>query len=270
MSLLTLLNRKPIKLKLFVDKYFFLIPLILYLLLSCGLPSYPYLAPPEVEYIRTNPESTSQESDLIFRNAYENNSSIFSGYELYYKIYDPLSEDVDDYNADFTFINSTENASTTTLTSRGFKRLYFTDTYDLPLESHSETMPSFQLPQSLLDENFLTRLKFIQGEPSGSSFNASVYNNDDISFSSSYYIYRWVYNESLSSNEIRYFEPQDFSLYHDDIPDSINVGAAADYYVYISFFILSFGRETDNILNTVYSVPAYLGTLRFECDFTND
>ena len=269
MSLLILLNRFSSDLRLFSERKIAAAFLILFisLLYSCGLPLYPYLYPPETAYTRDNPE-TAPENDLFFRNAYENNTAIFSGYELYYKIYDPRSSSSTDYSADKTYISSIQNASYATLTGRGFRRLYFTDDYNQTSEQHSELLPSFKLDNSLIDQDFLIRLKMIQGEPAGSSFFASVWPPDsNVSFEN-LYSYRWVYNESLNDYYIRYFDIGDFDINDKDLPSTIN--STGDYDIYITFYIMSFGRESDNPVKTIYSIPSYLGTLKFNCSLTDN
>ena len=242
------------------------------LISSCGLPSYPFLYAPEVEYIRDDPD-TIDDKDLVFRNAYKNNPNLFSGYEIYYKIYDPLSDSdtADDYVTDRTAINSNDNASYSTLKGRDFNRLFFTSDFDADYYTNNDTLPALRLDQTLLEENFLIRFLFLQPETAdGSSFYASAWDTDTYSIGSLYF-YRWVFNDHKNDYIRKYFDISDFDIYDSDMPDTITADSLnePDYYVFITFYIMSFGREADNYTNSVYSLPEYLGTLKFKCNLTD-
>ncbi len=256
--------------------FIFFIAFFSFLIGSCGLPTYPYLYAPEIAETRTNPENNDY--DLIFNNASDNNTNIFSGYEVYYKIYDPLDSATagaaTEYITDRNNITAITGANRNTLISKDFNRLFFTTTIDDTSFLHNESFPSFQITQSLLDEEFKIRLLMQQGLSAGQSFFAAVWGNSSLSFPETQYFYRWVYNEFEHTSKRKFFNNDDFNIYDNDLPDSIDYSSleeslTGDYYLYITFYIFSYGRDPDDITKSVYSSPVYLGTLKFDCIFEN-
>ena len=245
------------------------------LLSSCGLPTYAYLYPPEAYTTRNDPDN--QENDIIFWNAYNNNSSIFSGYEIYYKIYDPLNASASDtsYLTDISAIEASTTTYTTVLENKGFSRLFVSDTPDINTYTHNEIRPTFHIDADLLEEEFRIRLKFLQEQSSGTSFLAETFNTT-LTFTATPYIYRHVTNSSTTSTLNKSFDLSDFDINDNDMPSSVDYNSYlqsvsdGDYYLYITFYILSYGRDIDDITKSVYSEPLYLGTLKFDCDLTNE
>lgn len=249
---------------------FLFLPVLFFV--SCGLPTGAYLDPPSDIIVQDSPESLSNANTLVFRNAYENASSVFQGYEVYYKIYDPKSSSAS-YSADVTTIENKGSAATyTNLALLGFNRLCFFDTESNEItNSADDSKPAFKLDEDLLDTNFRISLKFIQDSSAIQPYVIEPYLTS-ITFDSDNYIYRRVYDDADSSTAIytaKTFSEQSFDVYDSDMPSSITESLAGDdYEFYITFYILSFGRESDGI-STVYSEPAYLGTLSFNCILTN-
>lgn len=248
----------------------------LILLSSCGLPSYSYLFPPTDVYSRDDPSSSSNGQDLIFSNAYKNNLSIFTGYEIYYKIYDPLdsSTSESEYSSDLTTITNTTAADYNTFAGLGFYRLFFTTgepTSDAFI--HDSSKPAFEPDTDLLDVDYQIRFNFNQSLVD--SYYASTYNTTVYSFSSTPNIYRYVYDSDTgtSSYTVKRFSADSFDIYDNDMPETVtsaDMVNADDYYVYITFYIMSFGRDADDITSSVYSEPVYLGTIKFNCTLTDD
>jgi len=242
------------------------------ILASCGLPTYSYLYPPTGVYSRENPESL-QEQNLIFSNAYQNNLSIFTGYEVYYKIYDPLSSTAAAalYETEVSTIKNSTSADYNTLNSKGFHRLFFS-TSDISSSafSHDTSKPSFTPDSALLDDNFQIRLNLNQ---SGPYSQAEPYNTS-LLFSSVPYMYRWVHDDSPNAETIytaKQFSTGSFDYRDSDLPDTISSSdTAGTDYLYITFFIMSFGRGATDITSLVYSTPVYLGTLKFDCTLTDN
>lgn len=250
---------------------------LLTLVISCGLPTYAYLYPPELAYARNNPEDIP-ERDLIFKNAYNNNINIFSGYEIYYKFYNPLDTDTVDaetaYISDNTKISSIAAATNTTLSSYGFDRLYVSNSSDLSSIIHTEKIPAFSVEPVLLDQQFNIRLKFLQGQVFGTSFLAETYNSS-LTFSTTPYLYRRVTNSENFEVTNKSFDIGDFNIFDNDLPDSIDMDSytqstGGGYYLYASFYILSYGKDIDDITKSIYSEPLYLGTLKFDCTLTTN
>ncbi|MDC7225868.1 MAG: hypothetical protein PQJ61_03790 [Spirochaetales bacterium] len=246
---------------------------------SCGLPTYSVLIAPELVYTRDNPDDISQENNLVFTNAYDNQSSIFYGYELYYKIYDPLdaANSETEYLTDETTIDNYSTADESSLENLGFERLYFDYSYISNSISHSETKPSFALDDDILEEDFNIVLNFNQDLSPGSTFLAE--SDGSVSFSSDMetYIYRHVENSDTGEYNNKFFFTDNFSIYDSDMPESIDIDSYTSstnedggYYLYITFYILSFGKEQDDVSKLIYSKPVYLGTLKFNCQLTTE
>lgn len=263
------------KFKLIGGGIIFTAAVLLMSLTACGLPSYAYLYPPTDVKSRLNPEGG--EYDLIFKNAYENNTSIFMGYEIYYKIYDPLDSDTSDtlYITDRDAINTTAGVGgNTLLENRKFTRLYTTTSNDSSF-IHNSNEPAFSIESVLLDEDFNIRLFLDQEQPSGNSFIAETYESS-VTFTDTPYLYRYVVNGSLNTTSKKLFDINDFDINDSDMPDSIIIDSftqssnSGGYYLYISFYILSYGKNPDDIAQSIYSIPVYLGTLKFDSNLTNN
>jgi hypothetical protein len=88
------------------------------LITACGLPTIPFLAPPQ------NPGSSGlneENTPLTFEHNPENDIDDFRGYDLYYKLY--LDSQTDEIAADASFIDSTPTQpGPSRLTQRGFVR----------------------------------------------------------------------------------------------------------------------------------------------------
>ncbi len=245
------------------------------ILLSCGLPSYSYLFPPTDVYSRKDPSSPSNGQDLIFSNAYQNNLSIFSGYEVFYKVYDPLDAGTSEieYSTDVTSVTNTSGADYNTLNSLGFGRLFFTtDDVTSSSFSHDSSKPAFSPDSNLLDIDYQIRFNLNQAGPYS---EAATYGTTIYSFSSTPYIYRWVYDDTPGVQtvyKLKQFDTGSFDIYDSDLPDTLTSAdlSTTDYYVYITFYVMSFGRDADDITSTVYSEPVYLGTLKFDCSHTDN
>lgn len=271
MSLLILSeNNKTTSAKLFRNSGGLIIfCVMLFLLTACGLPTYAYLYEPTAVVSRTNP--SDGEYDLIFRNAYKNNINIFSGYEIYYKIYDPLAPETSatEYVTDRDAIDITSVAGETILKNKNFSRLFTTTTNDTSF-IHNDIKPAFPIETTLLDEKFDIRLLFLQNQNAGSSYFAAPWESS-VTFTETPYIYRYVSNDSTNTIEKKFFDIVDFDINDSDMPSSIDSGSlAVSDYLYISFYILSFGKDLEDITSLIYSVPVYLGTLKFDCDLTNN
>jgi hypothetical protein len=243
-------------------------------LISCGLPSFSYLFPPTNVYTRIDPDSL-QEQNLIFSNAYQNLISIFTGYEIYYKIYDPLSGNSSEYSTDITSISNTTGADYNTFNSNGFHRLYFT-TGDLTSSSfiHNESKPAFKPDSALLDDDFKIRFNLRQDLSPSPSYLAEPFLSS-FTFSTNPSIYRWVNSDASGAQTVdiqKQFSLTDFDIYDSDLPSTVNSDdlSLTDYYFYITFYIMSFGRDAADITSQVYSEPIYLGTLKFNCNLTDN
>ena len=256
------------------QKYFSAAVLLLCCITACGLPSYAYLYPPTDVRDRSTP---GIEYDLIFRNAYENNSSIFSGYEIYYKIYDPLDSEPSDslYITDRDSIDAAAGAGgNILLQNKKFTRLY-TTTSDNASFVHDSNEPAFPVEPALLGEDFNIRLFLDQEQPAGDSFIAETYDSS-VYFSETPYLYRYVSNSSTNTTGKKFLDLNDFDINDSDMPDSVDTESyeqsniSDDYYLYISFYIMSYGKNPDDITKSIYSEPVYLGTLKFDCKLTNN
>ena len=253
---------------------FFPVLFFLVLLSGCGLPSYSYLYPPADVYSRDNPSSQT-EQDLVFRNAYQNNISDFSGYEVYYKIYDPRTNQAS-YLGDITSMDK-EGTDYNTLNNLGFHRLFFSNgaAPGTSSFSHSMAKPSFKPDPGLLNIDYFIRFNLIQNdEPGVQTYYVEPYSSSSgVVFSSVPYIYRWVYDKtgSQSDTTAKTLSSSSFDYRDSDMPASITAADADDSVeLYITFYIMSFGRKASDITSYIYSEPVYLGTLRFDSIITDN
>ena len=177
-------------------------------LYGCGIPTYAYLYPPTDAYDRGDPEDTTN-VDLIFRNAYKNSLNIFSGYEIYYKIYDPIGSTSGSYLEDYNSIRLNASADYSTLNTKGFSRLYTTTDTSLSY-IHTGSKPAFPIDSSMLQENFFIRFIFNQELDAGYKYIAETYDSS-LSFSPLPVIYRYVRNKTDSTLDprIRSFDIDD-------------------------------------------------------------
>ncbi len=251
---------------------------ILFFISSCGLPTYSYLAPPQKTQVRDDP--TTGEYDLIFQNAYTNSLNIFQGYEIFYKIYYPDSTSSTTYLTDFNKIDGNSSPDYTLLKNNGFRRLYISIgevtsstqiTSGIDETLHSNSKPAFLLDENMLDADFEIRFNFLNENYN----NIESYNTSTYTFDPTPYLYRWVYNDQISdpasSDYIaKSFNDTDFDINDSDMPTSITSANMTDVLnLYITFYICSYGRDTEDITQSVYSEPEYLGTLSFDCSITD-
>lgn len=88
------------------------------LLIGCGIPELAYLEPPTLGTVTDLPPR------VTFLHSTDNNTDSFSGYELYYRFYDPGTGDAQ-FQADRTAIeNASPGAVASTIAGRGYLRIH--------------------------------------------------------------------------------------------------------------------------------------------------
>jgi len=91
------------------------------LLVSCGLPTIPFLAPPQNAGFSDTGGLNEENRALTFEHNPANDIDDFRGYDLYYKFY--LDSQSDEITADTSFIDTTPTQpGPSRLTQRGFVR----------------------------------------------------------------------------------------------------------------------------------------------------
>lgn len=114
---------------------------------ACGIPQYVFLAPPVLSSVTALPPTASFTHDEL------NDIDSFSGYELYYKFYDPAEGNVEEaFAADRSAIEEARPGSVvTTLGTRGYRRVYAAD---------SSGPPALRLTGEQRDEAFTVSIDF--------------------------------------------------------------------------------------------------------------
>lgn len=226
---------KAIRKRKKVGRIIFLLICISSITLSCGIKTYPYLAPPEDGGIE---EPLEGEKIFSFTNYTENNENYFLGYELYYKFY---SADIDDtlFESERELIELTPTYEK--VTSLGFKRVYnILDIYGRPLIPVNEELYD-QSVSIEIDFRFLTD---------------SIYPEVRIG-EATLEIARYVQKAGDVEADIYNFNAANISSEYGDISSS--VVASDDDTVYLSMYVFSYGKY--EVFNELYSKAAYLGRI---------
>ena len=124
--------------------------LMVMLLCSCGLYSYPYIYAPS---LRGGVASTAQHEVYIVHNG-DNDPSVFRGYEIYYKFYKKTTA-YDDQRRDHNSIFSVKEPDYTALRSAGYTRCRTVKLYkkDTPT-------PMIHIPTDDRDDDFELYINF--------------------------------------------------------------------------------------------------------------
>jgi len=241
--------RKPDNLNIYTA--WFLLTLFTGLVVSCGIPSYPYLYPPEA----------LGGERVGFRHDANNDQDVFRGYEIFYRFYaDPepsgLSEaenDMQDYFRAEGAIRSVIYGTSSSALTYGFRRLI--------LEGNNDTDPPPQLPIDIADRNNTFTIELFEDET-----------NDVIRFTydnTTYEVFRYVpYTESDEYDYKPFLPATDGDLYdfdngESDIHDSEEVAVNS---IFVAFFAVPYGFDAVGLqelyANGSYEGMEYIG--RFE------
>lgn len=217
------------------------LPLLTILLLtvavSCGLPSYPALYPPLI------PEFPTESSlDFTFAIPSGNNSSVFQGFEIYYKLY--TDSDLETLDTELPAI-----IDFPTLLGHGYHRLLLSgssSTEDQKPLVPSENDPD--LPALIIDFSPLS----FSGE------NASKYP----SLTAGGETYTLARNAAEANMPVRRkgFSPDEFAKGEADVPQTFTTDPdSPGSRLFIAIFVLSYGVDIVANEFNIYSEPTYAG-----------
>ncbi|MDZ7793384.1 MAG: hypothetical protein U5P10_06715 [Spirochaetia bacterium] len=208
--------------------------------IGCGIPSYPYLYPPEA----------LGGGRVGFSHDENNDPDAFRGYEIFYRFYanDPDTAgagDMEDYFTAEGAIRSVINGTSSSALTYGFRRLI--------IEGNKATDPPPQLPIDFADRNNTFTIELIEDET-----------NDVIRFtydSVTYNVFRYVpYEESVEYDYKPFLPATDGDLYdftsgENDIHDAEEVDETS---IYVAFFAVPYGFDVD-ALQELYANGSYEG-----------
>jgi hypothetical protein len=209
---------------------------------SCGTETIPYLSPPSS--ISADPTFL----EVSFRHPGKNDSDLFLGYEIYYKLYAP-SQVPDAVTQDRNAVGqSPVRPDPSRLTSRGFTRLR------LPRNQFSQDRPLAPIPRSATGDRVTVRF----APPSG---------DDTPGFQP--FVFWPGETRSLRRNtpddtgQYKLFFDETYQVSDQDVTSTVwNAGNSGA--ISIAFFALAFGRTPD--LKFFYSEPVYLSVFELDAE----
>ena len=211
------------------------------LLTACGIQTLPFLEPPDLDSIRDPLEGSTQ---FQFGNNTGNNTNYMRGYEILYKFYQTGLNS--DYSTEISQLGS--NPTYETLIASGYLRMYGSEPADPLYDSFNEPLIDITATQSqtefdviidftLLAETLFPKITFLNR-----TLDASRYVKDEDDLEENFYNF---YEDFLTT---------DYSDFSDSLLDTDN------FQVYISLFVLSYGKE--GAFTAFYSDAAHLGKIR--------
>ena len=233
--------------------------IILYLVFSagCGIQSFPYLAPIEIEDI-TRP--APGEKRFLFINNTENNPIYLQGYEIYYKFYstDPYETVTAlNYEKHTESINDRIEANGVTIeeiqTTYGYYRLYANDT-DLPI-------PLLPLSESQKDDPIIFELDF--SIIAVTIYPTAKYLSSDGIVLDSIELARYVEKEDqvTAGPDLYNFTPDELISEYDDFSKDLDPGHQNE--IYLSLYVATYGKSSP-FDPGFYSFVAHLGAVKLE------
>lgn len=225
--------------------------LMVMLLCSCGLYSYPYIHEPT---LRSGTATSGRPNVTIINNG-DNDPNVFRGYELYYKFYNSTTAE-NEHSRDDKAIFSVSNPDYTALVAAGYKRCRTVKLY-----KKDTTYPMLPVPVDSRDDDFTLYLDFSP---------VTEYDKYKAEMEIAYLqirapIYRAIKDQHPDSGEAQQAggQPDDeiykdfniddleYNTYHDsDLPTAA---------VSLSFYIIAYGVHENHNL---YSKPVWLGVVR--------
>jgi hypothetical protein len=215
--------------------------LLLLALTTCGIPSYPYLYPPEA----------LGGGRVGFTHNSDNNSTVFVGYEIYYRFYstDPGSigatslaeQDMQLYFTSSFQISSIVYEDSSNAFNKGFRRAYIKETEDTPP----------QLPIESADINGTFIIEFILDDVTDNEIKFS-YNSSD-------YIVKRSVTDSDDTHKsflpVSDIDVYDFSTSGDE--DIVADGVDSSN-IFVAFYAVPYGIDSET-LATLYANGSYEG-----------
>ncbi len=230
---------------------------------GCGIPSYPYLYPPDA--------GTQEDEILSFEHDSDNDPSVFLGYEIYYRLYgqdpnvfetdnDTVAEnDMQYYFTSSYLINSIITGTSSNAFNYGFRRVI--------IKPDDTTPPQLEINTSQIDRTFA--VEFNSKGPPNYEITLSISYEDEGSF---YELFRSAVDPNAPSdidNNYKQFLllSDEYDIENDsDIVDSINLDQDSIDLgeVYVAFFAVPYGVDPET-LGTLYANGSYEGMEYIGC-----
>ncbi|MBI9100822.1 MAG: hypothetical protein JEY99_00275 [Spirochaetales bacterium] len=221
---------------------------------SCGIPSIPFIEPPEANSI---PEYTS--FSVSFKNAEDNNPLYFQGYALYYRFFS-------DQEKLATVVDSLASADDRSdLLAKEYRFLYqMEDNTGFPTEGYTPSK-TMTIPVDLLDRNktFNLTLDFngdiVAAGDEINLFGTTITSSISGIFTDNIlYVGRYIGQDREDDDNdvevVKSFNEYAYSIDDADIPDDFNFDTNT---LYLSVYVISFGQDTIGL--SIFSKPVNLG-----------
>jgi hypothetical protein len=212
------------------------------LMCSCGIESYPYLAPPKSNSIKE--PLYGVEREFRFGNNPENNSEYLYGYEVYYKFYGPERDNTELENDQDAISN---NPTKTKLESLNYHRLYAAEDVT--------AMPLISIPEDERSSDFYIYIDFSLLGGEDKPYPVSEY------LDSSLDIARYISVDNSESKQVVSFLPGDFDYtahsYSDFSSDVVDTDTNTFSMV---LYALTYGKY--DVIYDIYSDPVFLGRIQ--------
>ncbi|MCF7913715.1 MAG: hypothetical protein K9L66_00960 [Spirochaetaceae bacterium] len=231
----------------------FFLTLLTGLVISCGIPSYPYLYPPEAQ----DPFATV--SVLTFTHDDDNDPAVFKGYEIFYRFYatEPNSAGTSQAESDMRkyFTSSYQISSiiskttTSTADTYGFRRAIVKETPD-------DTPQLTITPPSEIETSF--QVELVQTNDSSAPIELNLSYDDSITYT--------LFRSATEDSTYKSFYPRNSSYAENDtdiVDEGIDITTADSFYV--AFFVVPYGFDIsvgELYANGSYEGMEYIG--RFE------
>jgi len=226
--------------------YLLFLPLLLLLLLQCGLNTYPYLYPPD-----TVVRLTGSDVEFIIANRGDNNPDVFLGYELYYKFYNFTDATVAMANDDRA-IFSIDQPTPNDVTRLGFRRVN-----TVPTDDRTTRIPMIPVNYSDRKNNFNITLNFF-GVASGE--NAVPRIIPEVSYLS--YPIVELYRQVLDPDDDIKNKYKSFGDLINELSGGSRDSDLPSTWVTLSLYIFAYGKY-DKVYN-IYSKPLWLGYINYQ------
>jgi hypothetical protein len=220
------------------------------IILACGIPSTSYLPPVPLSGV-VYPLPSETLYTFSAPDPDTTNSDIFEGFEIYYKFFteaEAADRDVIDENGDTALSAS---VSKTELVNAGYVRLASA----AEIASELPDVPLIELTTVEKDDpDFAVSLNFSNVSPSRPEYLDPLY---PASSAGNFRFSRTLANSS-GNRILKGFAATDFAAGDSDLPT--NFDPAAESFLYITLYVLSYGNNFDAFDFDIYSTAVYIGT----------
>ncbi|HDQ13743.1 MAG TPA: hypothetical protein ENN41_02880 [Sediminispirochaeta sp.] len=207
------------------------------LFVSCGIPSYPYLWPPE-----------KIPNEIGFTHDERNAADVFVGYEIYYRIYtDGVTEErILEDKEGFSSFSSVSGDNAHPFNYPYIRLAVFDDCKELGLD-----VPHIEVPEELREVNF--KVVFTESTDQNISYlDIRLSDPNDDSPPSEYRGYRNTANSEDIEDYTDGFSLSEFSIDDPDVSDVSDDFTNNNQGVQIAFFAVPYGMDSV-ILTPIYA-----------------